>query len=276
VFILKTFGLAACLLLFVLVFGMPMGCCIDPPEDVFEYGSEDVSQFSDFFTMTAPATGGEVESFNPSGREPSSVYFSDRSTSYSTYQSTYSGTNSLWIQGSSSWVQRVVCPLGAYLYLLAYSSSGGMADFYKIYPDGRLLRTSYSFYPGYSRLIFEADEVGRHILMFTLNNQPSNVVIVDVSSGGWPPSPGPGPGPSPWPSAGNARVIFSSSWLSGYSIFVDGSYVGGDGQGGDPLDGTYSLNVAGNQYHTLEISSGGQSYSEEGTFLTGYTYRLNL
>jgi len=109
-----------------------------------------------------------------------------------------------------------------------------------------------------------------------LNNQPSNVVIVDVKSGGWPPSPGPGPSPFPWPSAGSARVIFSSSWLSGYSIFVDGSYVGGDGQGGDPLDGTYSLNVAGNQYHTLGISSGGQTYSEEGTFLTGYTYKLSI
>jgi hypothetical protein len=71
-------------------------------------------------------------------------------------------------------------------------------------------------------------------------------------------------------------VIFSSSWLRGYSVFVDGSYVGGDGQGGDPLDGTYSLNVAGNQYHILEISSGGRTYSERGTFLTGYTYKLNL
>ncbi len=271
---MKPFGLAACMLLFVLVFGMPIVYSIDPPDDGFEYSSEDVSQFTDFFTMDAPATSSEVESYNPSGREPSSVYFGDRSTSYYTYQSTYSGTNSLWIMGSSSWAQRVICPLGAYLSLLAYSSSGGRADFYEIYPDGGVLRKSYSFYPGYSRLIFEADEVGRHILIFALNNQPSNVVIVDVSGGGWPPSPG--PGPSPWPSAGSARVIFSSSWLRGYSVFVDGSYVGGDGQGGDPLDGTYSLNVAGNQYHTLEISSGDQTYSEEGTFLTGYTYRLSI
>jgi hypothetical protein len=75
---------------------------------------------------------------------------------------------------------------------------------------------------------------------------------------------------------GSARVIFSSSWLRGYSVLVDGSYVGGDGQGGDPLDGTYSLTVAGDQYHTLEISSGGQTYSEQGKFLSGYTYRLNL
>jgi hypothetical protein len=270
---MRPFGLTACLLLFVLVAGIPMVCSIDPPED-FEYGSEDAAEFTDFFAMEAPAASGVVESYNPAGREPSSVRLADRSTSYASYQSTYMGTNSLWIMGSSSWAQRVVCPLGAYLSLLAYSSSGGRADFYEIYPDGRLLLKSYSFYPGYSRLIFEADEVGRHILVFVVNNQPSNVVIVDVASGGWPPSPG--PGPSTWPSAGSARVIFSSSWLRGYSVFVDGSYVGGDGQGGDLLDGTYSLNVAGNQYHILEISSGGQTYSEQGTFLTGYTYKLNL
>jgi hypothetical protein len=274
VFILRSFGLAVCLFS-AIILGLPIACSLDPPDD-FGYSSEDVSQFADFFKTSAPAVSGEVVSYNPAGREPSSVYFSDRSTSYSTYQSTYLGTNSLWIMGSSSWAQRVVCPLGAYLSLLAYSSSGGRADFYEIYPDGRLLPKSYSFYPGYSRLTFEADEVGRHILLFILNNQPSNVVIVDVASGGWPPSSGPSPGLGPWPSPGSARVIFSSSWLTGYSVFVDGSYVGGDGQGGDPLDGTYSLNVAGNQYHTLEISSGGQTYSEQGTFLTGYTYRLNL
>jgi hypothetical protein len=276
VFILKAFGLASCLLL-AIIFGITIACSIDPPED-FEYASADAAEFTDFFTMEAPAIGGEVESYNPAGREPTSVYVGDRSTSYYAYQSSYMGTNALWVMGSSSWAQRVVCPLGAYLSLLAYSSSGGRADFYEIYPSGRLLYKSYSFYPGYSRIIFEADEVGRHIMVFVLNNQPSNVVIVDVSGGGWPPSPtpGPGPGPAPWPSTGSARVILSSDWLRGYSVLVDGSYVGGDGQGGDPLDGTYSLTVAGNQYHTLEISSGGQTYSEQGTFLSGYTYRLSM
>ena len=268
------FGFAVCLLS-AIIFGVPIAGSIDPLED-FEYGSEDAAEFTDFFSMEAPVASGEVESFNPAGREPSSVYFGERSTSYGAYQSTYSGASSLWIMGSSSWAQRIVCPLGAYLSLLAYSSSGGWADFYRICPDETLDSRSYTLYPGYNRIIFEADEVGRYILFFVSKNQPSNVVIVDVAGGGWPPSPGPGPGPGPWPSAGSARVIFSSGWLTGYSVFVDGSYVGGDGQGGDPLDGTFSLNVAGNQLHTLEISSGGETYSEEGTFLTGYTYRLSI
>jgi len=273
VFILKPFGLAACLLL-VTILGIPVASSVDTPGD-FEYSSEDAAAFTDFFAMESPASG-EVESYNPAGREPSSVYIGDRSTSYQAYQSTYAGTNSLWIMGSSSWAQRVVCPVGSYLSLLAYSTGGGRADFYSINPEGSLVANSYTFYPGYTRLVFEANRMGRSILIFVANNQPSNVVIVDVVSGGWPPSPGPGPGPSPWPSAGSARVIFSSDWLSGYSVFVDGAYVGGDGQGGDPLDGTFSLNVAGNQHHILEISVGGETFSEEGTFLSGYTYTLSI
>ena len=273
---MRSSGFVFCLLLLlVLVFGTPIGCSIDLPEG-FTFSSEDASSFSDFFAMEEPASTGEVMAYNPSGIEPTSVSFSDRTVPYSTYQSTYFGTNSLWIMGSSSWTQRVVCPLGSYLSLLAYTPTGGRTDFYEIYPDGRLLYRFYYFYQGYSRINFEADEVGRHILIFAANNQPSNAVIVDVARGGWPPSPGPGPGPSPWPPVGSARVIFSSSWLTGYSVFVDGSYVGGDGQGGDPLDGTYSLDVVGNQYHVLEISSGGQTFSERGTFLSGITYRLSI
>jgi len=273
---MRSSGCIFCLLLLVvLVFGTPIGSSIDSSEG-FAYSSEDASAFSDFFAMEEPATTGEVMAYNPSGIEPTSVSFGDRTVSYYAYRSTYSGTNSLWIMGASSWTQRVVCPLGSYLSLLAYAPAGGRADFYEIYPDGRLLSRSYYFYQGYSRINFEADEVGRHVLIFAANNQPSNAVIVDVASGGWPPSSGPGTGPSPWPPVGSARVIFSSSWLRGYSVFVDGSYAGGDGSGGDPLDGTYSLDVVGDQYHTLEISSGGQTFSERGTFLSGVTYRLSI
>ena len=274
---MRPVGLTACLLLFVLVAGIPMVCSINPPED-FEYGSEDAAEFTDFFAMEAPAASGVVESYNPAGREPSSIRLADRSTSYASYQSTYMGGNSLWIMGSSSWAQRVVCPLGAYLSLLAYSSSGGRADFYEIYPDGRLLPKSYSFYPGYSRLIFEADEVGRHILIFVVNNQPSNVVIVDVASGGWPPSPGPAPGPSPapWPSTGSARVIFSSSWLRGYSVFVDGSYVGADGRDGDLRDGVFSTTVSGNQRHTIKVYGSGLTCTSDEFYESGHRYNINV
>lgn len=87
---MRPVGLTACLLLFVLVAGIPMVCSINPPED-FEYGSEDAAEFTDFFAMEAPAASGVVESYNPAGREPSSIRLADRSTSYASYQSTYMG-----------------------------------------------------------------------------------------------------------------------------------------------------------------------------------------
>ena len=273
VFTLKPFGLKA-LLLLTLALGMPMASSLDSPSDAVTYSSEDASSFAEFFAMEPPATSGGVERYSTPGREPSSVTFGGRSTSYSAYQSTRGGTNALWIMGTSSWTQRVVAPLGSYLSLLASSSGGGRAEFYEIRPDGRLLSSSYTLYPGHNRLVFHADVVGRHVLLFVADGQPSNVVIVDVASGGWPPSPGPAPGPGPSP--GYARVIFSSTWLKGYSVFVDGSYVGGDGQGGDPLDGTFSLNVPGDRYQVLQISGGGRTYSERGTFLSGYTYKLSI
>lgn len=273
-FTLKAFGLKA-LLLLTLALIMPMASSIDPPSGSSIYSSEDASSFAEFFAMEPPAASGEVERYSLVGREPSSVTFGGRSTSYSAYQSAGGGANTLWILGASTWTQRVVAPLGSYLYLLA-SSGGGRADFYEIRPDGTVSSSSRTLYPGHNRLVFHADAAGRHVLLFVAAGQPSNVVIVDVARGGWPPSPGPAPGPGPWPSPGYARVIFSSTWLKGYSVFVDGTYVGGDGQGGDPLDGTFSLNVPGDRYQVLQISAGGRTYSERGTFLSGYTYRLSI
>jgi hypothetical protein len=39
-----------------------------------------------------------------------------------------------------------------------------------------------NFYSGYNSINFMADKVGRHTMLFVLNNQPSNAIIVDVIS----------------------------------------------------------------------------------------------
>ncbi|MHC1630713.1 MAG: hypothetical protein ACXQT4_00165 [Methanotrichaceae archaeon] len=242
--------------------------------DSTQGGSGELSQYSQYFSMEAPTSGGEVERYYISGHEPSRIYTGGQSRqtlAYSTYQSMYGGANALWIQGATSWAQYIACPLNAYLQLLAYSSSGGTADFYEIYPDNRVLYKSYRFYPGYSRLTFHADTVGRHILLFVANNQPSNVAIVDVMSGIWPPWPS-GLGPMP----GYAEITIKSNWLRGYSVTVDGSYKGTDGQGSDAWDGIYSFIVAGNQYHNIRIASGGYTNIKGRTFNSGYHYTLNI
>jgi len=199
--------------------------------DTSQYGGTEVSQYSQYFSMEAPTTGGSGPEKYYVSEEPSMVYFGGQSVPYSTYQTSYGGSNSLWIQGSMGWTQYVVCPMYAYLSILAHTPGGGSTDFYEIYPDGRVRQDSYWFSPGYNRMIFQADMVGRHILLFVVNNQPSNVVIVDVRSGGW--SPGPMPG--------YAKVTVKSSRIRGYNVYVDDSYIGAVVKAVIPVMGSTAL-----------------------------------
>ncbi len=221
-----------------------------------------------YYSMDAPASG-DLQQYSISGREPSTVYFGGEATSYSAYRSSYFGTNSLWIMGSWSWTQYAYCPLGAYLQLLAYSSSGGSADFYEIYPSGRVEKDTHRFWPGYTRINFHADAVGRHILLFVVNNQPSNAVIIDVGSGGWPPGPAPGPIPS------YARVTVRSNWLTGYTVTVDGSQQYRDASDGR-LDGVVTFTVPGDQYHSIRVTNSGYLRSYYRYFRSGYSYTLTV
>ena len=220
-----------------------------------------------YYSMDAPTSGGTgVQKYMISGHEPTTIYYGGQSTSYSTYSTAFGGVNSLWIMGSWSWTQYATCPLGSYLQLLAYSSGGGSATFYEIYESGRVDVDSYGFWPGYNSISFYANEPGRHILLFITNNQPSNAVIIDVSSGGWPPGPGPGPSPS------YSSVTVRSSWLSGYSVSVDDIY----GYSDSNRDGVVSFTVTGNQYHNIKITSPGFIRTYYRFFRSGYAYTLTM
>jgi hypothetical protein len=245
---------------------------IGSPEGLETYGTPTgASGLSEaYYSMDAPSSGGGgVQQYSISGHEPSAVYVGDQSVSYSTYHSTYGGTNSLWILGSWSWTQYASCPLWAHLQLLAYSPSGGSAEVYEIYPNGNVDKDSTYFWPGYTRMTFQADSIGRYVLLFVVNNQPSNAVVIDVSSGAWPP----GPGPSPVPSY--ARVTVRSSWLTGYSVSVDDVRSYNDVSDGS-LDGVVSLTVSGDQYHTIKITSPGYLRSYTRLFRSGYAYTLAM
>jgi hypothetical protein len=252
--------------------GETSGMMIGSPEGLETYGATTgTSGLSEaYYSMDAPSSGGgNVQQYSITGHEPSTVRFGDQSVSYSTYHSAYGGTNSLWILGTWSWTQYASCPLWAYLQLLAYSPSGGSAELYEIYPNGNVDKDATYFWPGYTRINFQADAVGRHILLFVVNNQPSNAVVIDVSSGGWPP----GPGPSPVPSY--ARVTVRSSWLSGYTVSVDDIRSYNDVSDGS-LDGVVSFTVSGDQYHTIKITSPGYLRSYYRLFRSGYAYTLTM
>jgi len=135
-------------------------------------------QYYDLNQGEVPASG--PVQFEIHGSEPSYLIIDGQSR---TYDSNYVPSNSLWIQGRTSWTQYIKCPLGARFKMLAYSD-GGPTTMIETYPDGYQDVQQYRFYRGYTQLVFLADEVGRHTLVFNNNDGQSNKVVVDVVRGG--------------------------------------------------------------------------------------------
>jgi len=122
--------------------------------------------------------------FNITQKTPSNVYYgAGIGLPYSQYASTVpSKTNDLWIQGATNWTQYVVSPVGTWLQLVAYAPIEGPAGFYEMIQTDATSSEykTYQFNQGYNTMKFKADKVGRHMLYFVENSQPSNVVVVDV------------------------------------------------------------------------------------------------
>lgn len=146
------------------------------------------SQYSQYYTIlkgNAPKTHIDApKKHDIKGKIPTTVYFSYQmqAVPYSQYQTyaTYTGGNSLWIQGSTSWTQYAAIPEGASLSILATSSTGGNGYLYEIMPGGELSKNYYSFFPGYNQINFYADTVGQHILLFAIGDQVSSSIVINV------------------------------------------------------------------------------------------------
>jgi hypothetical protein len=146
-----------------------------------------ISQYSQYYVMpssAAPSTHIVAPQKYSIQNMPTTLYFGYQMqaipyTQYQTY-ATYTGGNSLWIQGSTSWTQYAAIPQGAALSLLATTSAGGDGYLYEITPDGQLTKNYYSFFTGYNQLNFYADTVGQHILLFAIDNQVSNAAVINV------------------------------------------------------------------------------------------------
>lgn len=229
------------------------------------------------------------------GKTPSTVYFSYQMqampyTQYQTY-ATYTGGNSLWVQGSSSWTQYARVPQGSSLSLMATSSAGGNGNLYEINPDGKLYKNAFYFYPGYNQIDFYADSVGQHILLFVIGGQVSNSIVIDVTSY-YPPSiPQPVPVPAPVPTyppaqtlppattpspTGDTQATIVSQAMRGYQVFLDGTYIGTEGTGGDALDGRFNFRVVGNQNHDVRVYDGQFNYPKTMYFQRGVQKIINV
>jgi hypothetical protein len=163
------------------------------------YSDTTFSPFREYYTPSGtPVVGGIISNpttFDITQRTPSRIYYGNgQALPYTQYVSTVpSKTNDLWIQGATNWTQYVVSPVGTWLQLVANAPVGGSAGFYEMIQTSTTSSkyNTYQFNPGYNTMNFYADQVGRHTLYFVVNNQPSNVVVVDVFAQGQPGSTSP-------------------------------------------------------------------------------------
>jgi hypothetical protein len=155
----------------------------------FENTSSAYSFLSEFYIENSlPIVGG----FTPAKIDltrnlPTRIYFGNgQEITYTQYQSTVSSSreNELWIQKNRDWSQYAIVPAGTGMQFIAFAPTGGQADYYEILQTDAQSITNKrtSFFAGYNSINFLADKVGRHVLLFVLNNQPSNAIIVDVIS----------------------------------------------------------------------------------------------
>ena len=78
------------------------------------------------------------------------------------------------------------------------------------------------------------------------------------------------------PTGGDSTATIVSQGMRGYQVFLDGIYIGTEGTGGDPLDGRYSFNVAGNQNHEVRVYDGQFNYPKTMFFERGGTKIINV
>jgi len=113
------------------------------------------------------------------------VYVGQSSIPLNMYQTTFG--NYLWIEGTQAWSQYASIPQYSSIPLVAYTPTGGQGEILEMYPRGSTQGVYkgiyYDFDPGYNRLMYRGDVAGRHYLLFAVNDQPSNSIIIDVTGG---------------------------------------------------------------------------------------------
>jgi hypothetical protein len=62
------------------------------------------------------------------------------------------------------------------------------------------------------------------------------------------------------PTSGDTVATIVSRSMRSYQVYLDGNYIGTEGNGGDPLDGKFSFKVVGDKYHEIRVYDGQFNY----------------
>lgn len=113
------------------------------------------------------------------------VYVGGSSMPLGTYQSAFG--KYFWIENGLGWSQYTSIPQYSTISLIAFVPMGGRGEIFEMFPgsygsalQGVYKGIYYNFNPGYNRIMYRGDVIGRHHLMFTINDEPSNGIIIDV------------------------------------------------------------------------------------------------
>jgi hypothetical protein len=211
-------------------------------------------------------------------------------TGSSAYASTYmvvppgvTTPNKFYVPYSPSTVAG--CNFGQWLPMWLDVSGTGPLYMYEWYPNGKLVSKYMASirYPGWQKMWFNGDAAGWHTLQYYCNGW-SNYIYVYVYAPYYPPYYDSGSYPQPTypaypqtPEPGcNAQIVITSEYMRGYSVSVDGTYIGGDGRRGDHFDGNFAFTVTGGQPHTITVDNDGSKYTQTNTYSCGQTYTMHI
>ena len=188
------------------------------------------TQYTQYYQMlSGPAPSNHIsapQQIDITGTAPLMVFFSNQQqpVNYAQYAASpsYTGSSSLWVQGSTSWTQYAVVPQGAIVNLLAVTPTADSGYLYFTDSDGQTYTYNDFFYP-YSRLTFYADIPGRHVFYFVVNGMVSNQVIIDVTGTYTPPSNYLPPAHNPGYFSGNYPDYLGANYLGGN--YETGGYI---------------------------------------------------
>ena len=102
----------------------------------------------------------------------------------------------MWIRRHNGWSWYATMPLGTWSEMLMFIPDSSPVYIYEIYPQGFVWRYDLGYVdPGFYRIWYYADIIGRHQCILYSGGMFSNRVVVDVIYHWIPPEPSPGPSP---------------------------------------------------------------------------------
>lgn len=168
----------------------------ETPPEVTEAGAFSAVESAAYISQPPPET--EVGVLLPSEdiTQSSYVYYSGTYMPWGRFTAVFpESMPAMWIRRHNGWSWYATMPLGAWSEMLIFIPETSPVSIYEIYPQGFVWRYDLGYAtPGFYRIWYYADVIGRHVCLLHSGGMFSNRVVVDVHQ--WVP-PGPSPGPSP-------------------------------------------------------------------------------